>query len=175
MLGIFFCFAFQGKTQTFDSLSFTTPKGAFVQLKGKTKGLYRGRLDSVFVKIYVGNKAVYGNYFNRGNFEINLPLNEKLTLEINRKGYYPKRINVNTYLPETEKKPYFLIFEFFLVEKRTLKGLDDFILDFPTGIIEYNTKQKSFAYAEKYTKKMFKEINKLIDEAAKREESAIKK
>jgi len=161
-------FFVEAQIQTFDSLSFTTQKGAYVQLRGKTKGLYWGRVDSIFVKVYIGNDAVYGNYHLRGNFQINLPVDRKLTLEILRKGYYPKRINVNTHLPETEKKPYFLIFDFFMVEKRALKGLDDFILDFPTGLVEYNKQKKNFVYAEKYTNKMFKDINKLLEDAEKR-------
>ena len=56
-----------------------------------------------------------------------------------------------------------------MIEKRSLKGLDDFVLDFPTGLVEYNKKKQNFVYAEKYTDKMFKEINKLLEEAEKRE------
>ena len=159
----------KGQIQTFDSLSFTTEKEAYVQLRGKTKGIYWGKIDSIYVKVYIGNNAVYGNYHLRGNFQINLPIDRKITLEILRKGFYPKRIIVNTALPKQEAKPYFLIFDFFMIEKRSLKGLDDFVLDFPTGLVEYNSQKRNFVYAEKYTDKMFKEINKLLEEAEKRE------
>jgi len=147
----------------------TTEKEAYVQLRGKTKGIYWGKIDSIYVKVYIGNNAVYGNYHLRGNFQINLPIDRKITLEILRKGFYPKRITVNTALPKQEAKPYFLIFDFFMIEKRSLKGLDDFVLDFPTGLVEYNKQKQNFVYAEKYTDKMFKEINKLLEEAEKRE------
>ena len=86
----------KGQIQTFDSLSFTTEKEAYVQLRGKTKGIYWGKIDSIYVKVYIGNNAVYGNYHLRGNFQINLPIDRKITLEILRKGFYPKRITVNT-------------------------------------------------------------------------------
>jgi len=39
------------------------------------------------------------------------------------------------------------------------------VLDFPTGLVEYNKQKQNFVYAEKYTDKMFKEINKLLEEA----------
>lgn len=168
---ILFSFALQGMGQdaSLDSLKFRTKKGAFVKVKGKTKGVYQKKLDSVTVKVYIGNTMVYSNFFPRGRFDLTLPLNQKLLIQIERSDYYPKRITVNTKLPEDKRKPYYLIFDFHMIEKRKLKGLDDFILDFPTGLISYNPQKFRFDYAEKYTKKMFRELNKLIDKAEKRE------
>jgi len=79
---LFSSFFVKAQIQTFDSLSFTTEKGAYVQLGGKTKGIYWGKIDSIYVKVYIGINAVYGNYHLRGNFQINLPIDRKITLEI---------------------------------------------------------------------------------------------
>lgn len=145
-----------------DSLKYTTEKGAYVKLVGKTKGVYQKKLDSVTVKVFVGNKLFYNNYFPIGTFDIALPLDQKLSLEIYRRGYYPKRIAVNTEIPQDKKKPYYLVFDFYMIEKSKLKGLDDFILDFPTGLVAYYPEKFRFHYSEKYTKQMFRELNRLI-------------
>lgn len=157
-----------------DSLKYTTEKGAYLKLRGKTKGVYQKKLDSVKVKVYVGSKLFYSNYFPKGTFELALPLNQKLSLEINRRGYYPKRITVNSTLPDDKKRPYHLLFDFHMIEKAQLKGLDDFILDFPTGLVSYYPEKFRFHYAEKYTKQMFRDLNRLIRKGERQQKGEVK-
>src|SRR5690554_244230 len=101
-----------GQVSQFDSLSYLSTAGASVKIKGQTKQLYNRKLDSAFVKVYSGQKLVFSQFYPKGRFEIFLPLNSKLTIEISRNKYYAKRITVDTNLPEKEDKPYLLIFDF---------------------------------------------------------------
>jgi len=161
-------FLLEAQTQSSDSLVFKTEKGAYIQLRGKIKDVKRQKADRILIMVCSGDSTIYGNYQRRGRFRIYLPVDTSLTLEVLRKGYYPKRININTNLPNTEDKEYLLIFEFHMIEKRNLYGLDDFVFEFPAGFVEFDLRKNNFVYSERYTQNIFKKINNVLDEAEKR-------
>lgn len=146
-------------------------RNASVILKARAKEVYSGRVDSVTVNLYSGNDLIRSEFEKMGRFSLELPLNQSLYIELIRENYYPKRIKVNTQLPADLQKTYYLSFDLFMIHEVHAKGVDDFILDFPTGLIEFDQKAMKFTYAEKYTKKIFKEISKLLLIAERRANS----
>src|SRR5690606_32630115 len=113
-----------------DSLIYVSNAGAKVKVNGEIKQLYNKGLDSAVVYVYQGANLISTTNTKYGRFNFELPLFTKLTIEIVRNNFYTKRITVDTNMPEGLSKSYYLAFDFIMVEKRLLQGLDDFFLDF---------------------------------------------
>ena len=83
------------------------------------------------------------------------------TLQIIKKGFYPRLIQVNSELSqEIDTCPLF-IFEFETTLLPVIKGVDDFYADFPIAVISYDRKIKKFTYHKSYTDEMKDHIKKI--------------
>jgi hypothetical protein len=72
-------------------------------------------------------------------------------IRINKKGYVPRIISINTELPEFAQGFFRFQFDTELIEETQSKKLDQDALDFPIAIISFHDDLRTFYYSEEYT------------------------
>ena len=95
-------------------------------------------------------------------FEFSLKRNSIYSMVISKKGYVNYMVWINTYFPADQTDcNYKFTNEIYLIEENP--DYDNFYLDFPIAVFEYNNDVRSFIFNEAYTehiKKMMKITNK---------------
>jgi hypothetical protein len=121
-----------------------TPVDPTATLKGAV-------LDSVQIKVFAdSNRLVAIHYSNKhGECRYKLPLNRQLKLEISKKGYVTKYIDVNSRIPPERKLAYIFPYDIDLFEE--IKGLDASILKKPIAKVRYEIEKSNFEYDEAFT------------------------
>lgn len=115
-------------------------------------------LADVKITLYEGNKVVDESLTKKnGKFKFTLMSNEIYTLELTKKGYYTKRVSVNTKLPPEVDDTYKFMFDLSLDSKEE-KKLDKYLVEYPAVLIEYSAKKDEFVFDKAYTTSYFDEL-----------------
>jgi hypothetical protein len=140
--------------------SFTAFKGkapkqrAFLEVAGKpvfeakeTKGIYQVSL------IYL-NRVIDTMILTDGEqFEFKLEKNVIYSVKIEKPGFLPKLISIDTRMPELYKEH--LLYKFQFEVEMYAKDLEQFLdaddVDFPIAVVAYDEKSDSYDYSRKYT------------------------
>lgn len=145
--------------------------------------------DSVFVKGSIYNnhdqiKNAVINVYNRNDmikrlelrssnrFDVNLPINALITIEITAPNFHTKRFIFDTNLPSDIKEVPGYEFDMDVFSEEELSGVNTSLLDFPIGLVSYNQSKGKFLRNKDYTKKMKKRYLDLLEEAAMTERAA---
>jgi len=117
-------------------------------------------MAEVTVSLYEGNKVVDSFETKKnGKFKFTLYNHEIYTIELKKKGYYTKRISINTDLPEGYED--FEKFQFDI--GMTLKDEAEYnkeLKDYPSAVIAFDEKKQVFAFDKDYTETYFDEIER---------------
>lgn len=143
----------------------------YLELKGiinKSKGIKEcdEPLNGVLIKIYKDGKFLGARVSIRnGNVNFKLLLQSEYKLEVMKKGYVTKIIEVNTKInrmaiPEKKQKPYYE-FPFSVDIFEEIDGLNVSVLKKPIAKIAYNYKTHSFEYDNTYTHKINSDLKKM--------------
>ena len=135
-------------------------RGIVLQSKSSEKGEAKF-LDSAYITIYDGTKKPLVTFVTsrKGKCDFKLPLNSKFTIEVTRKGFVTKLIDVNTKVPN-EKRAAF-IFPFSIDIFENVKGLDVSVLKKPIAKINYSFGTDHFNYDYAYTDRINNELKKM--------------
>ena len=108
-------------------------------------------IDSVQVKVFSDSSRLLAvHYSNKhGECRYKLPLNRMLKLEISKKGYVTKYIEVNSKVPPERKLAYIFPYDIDLFEE--IQGLDASILKKPVAKVKYELEKSNFEYDEAFT------------------------
>ncbi|MBI4947276.1 MAG: hypothetical protein HY840_12855 [Bacteroidetes bacterium] len=139
----------------------------YIELRGKIKRhLYNHKLhenivDSALILISNATKEVTKTCYSdqSGRCQFKLPMNEQFEIQISKKGYVAKIINVDTRIPEKKFSVYTLIFDIYLFED--IQGLDVSMLKSPIAKVIFNNDSNSFVYDHLYTYKINEKMKKI--------------
>ena len=144
-----------------------------IELKGMIFN-NQDRVKNVVIKVYSNNKLIKTEHLGNSNrLRTNLPINAELTIEISAPGYHAKRFIFDTHLPNDIGRTPSYQFDIDIFREEELAGVNTSILDFPVGIVEYDTKKKEFIRNKKYTKRMKKAYLDLWQEAQMSDRSGL--
>ncbi|MDQ3046426.1 MAG: hypothetical protein M3R27_02680 [Bacteroidota bacterium] len=157
-----------------------TIRDQYLELKGnvrQSKGLEAENVkplpvDSALITIYCGNVPWSELFTNKkGKCIFRLPLDKQFRVEVSKKGFITKSVEVNTKIPYDNKGSYSFTFDIDIFEE--VKGLDVTVLKKPVAKVSYNLIHESFQYDAAFTnrinaelKKMYKNYYALQKEAA---------
>lgn len=129
-------------------------------------------LDGVNVKLFMENEEmemteITSVEHHEHLFRFKLQKDSYYTIEISKPGYFTRMVSISTKLPkEVSLKPIFTFeFEVEMTVQQPVK--DDYYLDFPIALIDYDAKRGAFVSHGKYTS----HIKGKIQESTKQETS----
>lgn len=117
------------------------------------------KLKQVTIKLYDENEIISSNLVNN-KFNYTLSANKHYTLEIEKDGFFVKRIAISTVDAQNTSEPFSFIVE--MIEKNDTT--DDSASDFPSAIIEYKKSKKAFDFNTTYAKSVKKEQAGVLEE-----------
>lgn len=114
-------------------------------------------LDGVNVTLYQENEEmemqeVTNVSYHEHSFMFKLQRNSYYTIQIAKTGFVSRMIAVSTRLPENVTADPVFRYEFEVELFKEKKGVNDYYLDFPVGLIDYDVKKGVFISHGKYTK-----------------------
>lgn len=121
-------------------------------------------LGNVNVKLYMENEEmemteVTNVEHHDHSFSFKLQRNKHYTIEISKPGYFTRFVSISTNLPDNiSSKPLFT-FDFEVEMVKTTPVTDDYYLDFPIALIDYNNEKGVFVMHGKYTANIKKKLN----------------
>lgn len=114
------------------------------------------------VRLYRGSEVIKTLDVEDSNmFKMKIPVDDYYVLEIERKGFYPKYVIFETQLEGQPLRDNRFEFEVQLYRDKDLEGLETAVLDFPAGIVRYNSKTQKFAKVTKYAEGLVDEYDAL--------------
>jgi hypothetical protein len=128
-----------------------------VCLKIKGLAICEGKpLDGVNAKLYKENDEmemveVTSVSHHSHDFFFNLAKNSYYTIEISKPGYITRMISISTKLPQGVKVDPIFEYEIELEMHKERQGVDDYYLDFPIALIDYDPVKDVFVSHGKYT------------------------
>ena len=116
-------------------------------------------LEEAFVELYEDNEVVDAFETKKnGKFKFSLYNDLIYTIQITKKGFYTKRISVNTTLPKDYDDFSKFQFDIGLTSKEEA-DYDPYLAEYPSALIAFDKKKKEFNYDKKYTKSYFDEVD----------------
>ena len=144
-----------------------------IELKGMVFN-NQDRVKNVIIKVYANNKLIKTEQLGSSNrVRTNLPINAELTIEISAPGFHTKRFIFNTHVPNDIGRIPNYQFDIDIFKEEELAGVNTSILDFPVGIVEYDSRKEEFIRNKKYTKRMKKAYLDLWEEAQMSDRSGL--
>ena len=122
-------------------------------------------IDGVIVKLYKENEEMLWEeitsvVYHEHSFSFDLNRNCYYTVEISKPGYVTRSVGISTKLPDDIKtNDVKFTFEFEVELFKEKKDVDDYYLDFPVALINFNELTQVFEYDTKYTKHIKSKIN----------------
>ncbi len=117
-----------------------------------------GSMEGVLAQLFEGNNLVHETETKKnGKFKFTLYNNYLYTIQLSHKGYYDKRISVNTKLPAYYNDFSKFGFDIGMTSKEEEK-YDPYLSEYPSALISFDKKKKEFIYDKDYTKSYFQEI-----------------
>src|ERR1039457_6867863 len=86
-------------------------------------------------------------------------MNKQFEIQISKKGYVPKIINVDSRIPANKISVYTVIFDIYLFED--IKGLDVSLLKSPIAKVTFNNDSNSFVYDRKHVNDVNEKMKKI--------------
>lgn len=113
-------------------------------------------VDGVNVKLYKENEEMEMNEvtsvaYHEHSFNFKLARDTYYTIEVYKLGYVSRLISISTKLPATVVTNPIFRYEFELQLFKEKKTTDDYYLDFPVALIDYDEKRDLFIAHGKYT------------------------
>lgn len=124
-------------------------------------------LDGVNVRLFMENEEmelieVTSVEHHDHSFTLKLQKNSYYTIEISKPGYLTRLVSISTNLPKEVKiKPIFT-FEFEVDMPKEQTVADDYYLDFPIALIDFDSKKGVFVSHGKYTAHIKSKVNQSI-------------
>ena len=114
-------------------------------------------IDGVKIKLYKENEEmemteITSTPYHDHTFKFKLLKNSYYAIEVSKEGYITRMISISTQLPPNVKVKHFFKYEFHLEMFKVQEGVDDYYLDFPVALIDYDPNKDLFMSHEKYTK-----------------------
>jgi hypothetical protein len=155
-----------------DKLYYLELKGTIRHLKGENKEEAQV-LDSAIIKVFNEKGVLVAHYVTnrKGRCNFKLPLNRRFIVEVSKKGFVPKMIEVNTKVPPEKKLAY--IFPFSLDIFEVVPGVDVSVLKKPIARINYFFAISQFDYDNGYTNKINSDLKKMYKEYYKFQKAAV--
>jgi hypothetical protein len=115
-------------------------------------------IDSVEILVFSDSTHLVANHFSskHGDARFRPPLTRNLRLEIRKKGFVTKFIDVNTKVPPERKMAYIFPFDIDLFE--SIEGLDVSRLKQPIAKVRYDSQKANFEYDELFTNTVNREL-----------------
>ncbi|MEZ4721749.1 MAG: hypothetical protein R2813_07745 [Flavobacteriales bacterium] len=116
------------------------------------------KIADVILELWEDNEVIESIETKKnGKFKFRLENNHIYTIQLSKKGYYTKRISVNTHLPEDVKNRFEFEFDINIDSKKD-NQFDESLSEYPSALIAYNKKRKKFYFDKDYTKTYFNDI-----------------
>ncbi|MDA9312357.1 hypothetical protein N9515_02670 [Vicingaceae bacterium] len=125
------------------------------------------KVKDVVVNIYDHNKLIKKIDVRASNrFVTNLPLNTVLTIEITAPNFHAKRFVIDSKVTSKLRKSQIKYdFDIDIFREDELANVNTSYLDFPVGLVSFDSKRESFHRNKKYTNRMKKAYLKLWAES----------
>jgi len=113
-------------------------------------------LDGVDVKLYRENEEmemteITSVAYHEHSFMFKLARDSYYTIEVSKEGYVTRIVTISTKLPKDVIADPPFTYEFEVNLFKAKKNMDDYYLDFPVALIDYNVKKDVFESHGKYT------------------------
>ncbi|MEQ9186482.1 MAG: hypothetical protein RLP15_02030 [Cryomorphaceae bacterium] len=115
-------------------------------------------VEDALVELFEGNRVVDAFETKKnGKFKFTLFSNMVYTIQINKQGYYTKRISISTKVPVDFEG--FEKFQFDVgLTAKDIEKYDPALAEYPSALIAFDTKKQAFNFDKDYTKTYFDEI-----------------
>ena len=128
-------------------------------------------LDAVNVTLYQENEEmemqeITNVSYHEHSFMFKLQRNSYYTIQIAKTGFVSRMIAISTRLPEDETADPAFRYEFEVELFKEKKDVNDYYLDFPVGLIDYDDKKGRFISHGKYTKHIKGKIGEIMKQAS---------
>lgn len=146
-----------------DKFYYLELKGTIRHLTGENKDEAIA-LDSAVIKVYNERNMLVAQFLTskKGRCNFKLPLNRRFIVEVSKRGYVSKKLEVNTKVPPEKKFAY--VFPFSLDIFEDVPGLDVSILNKPIARVSYLFTISQFDYDNVYTSKINTDLKKMYKE-----------
>jgi hypothetical protein len=137
-------------------------RGVVRQTQSEVKANLKGPLiDSAEIHVYTDSVKLVGIYYSskHGECRFKLPLNRKIRIEIRKKGFVSKFIDINSTVPPDKKMAYIFPFDIDLFED--IPDLDVRILKRPIAKVKYDSEKANFEYDQVFTASVNMELKLL--------------
>jgi hypothetical protein len=118
-------------------------------------------LDSVLIEVFADTTRLIAVHYSdwRGETRFRLPLFRDMRVQISKKGYYSKILEINTKVPPDKKAAYIFPFDIDLFEDVT--GFNANRFKKPIAKIKYDQGKGNFEYDEAFTSSVNRELKLL--------------
>ena len=138
-----------------------------IEMMGKVKKVFYNQfpiesaIDSAWIIINDETNQLTRTCYsdNTGKCQFELPLDKQFEIQISKKGYVPKIINVDSRIPTKKNSVYTVIFDMYLFED--IKGLDVSLLKAPIAKIVFNKDSNNFVYDRKHVSEVNEKVQKI--------------
>src|SRR4051812_41661671 len=151
------------------------PDGDSVCLKIQGLAMSKGLpIDGVNAKLYREDQEmemveVTSVSHHSHDFFFNLSKNGYYTIEVSKPGYITRMISISTKLPPTVKIDPIFEYQIELEMIQEKQGVDDYYLDFPIALIDYDPVKDVFVSHGKYTAYIKAKIKESLGEPPAKE------
>lgn len=140
-----------------------------IQGLAMSKGL---PIDGVNAKLYKEDQEtemveVTSVSHHSHDFFFNLSKNSFYTIEVSKEGYITRMISISTKLPPNVKIEPMFEYQIELEMHEQKQGIDDYYLDFPIALIDYDPVKDAFVAHGKYTAYIKAKIKESMGEPEK--------
>lgn len=139
----------------------TTAVEEFIVLKIGGEITYKAeKMSGVLVELYEQNRMVDAMETKKnGKFKFALYNNHIYTIQISKDGYFTKKIEVNTTVPNEFEDEVEYPFDMELEEYvANVSPKTEDLLEYPIALIAYDKKEQGFKYHKEYTKGLIEEL-----------------
>ncbi len=174
MIVLLVCNGFQMKVVAkTGKISGTTEDTICLKIKGIA--MSKGQpIDGVNAKLYKENEEmemveVTSVSHHSHDFFFNLAKDSYYTIEISKPGYITRMISISTKLPSGVKADPIFEYEIELEMHKEKAGADDYYLDFPIALIDYDPAKDVFVSHGKYTAYIKAKIKETLEGTPEKE------
>ncbi|HET6224793.1 MAG TPA: hypothetical protein VFF27_00845 [Bacteroidia bacterium] len=157
------------------------PDGDSICLKIQGLAMQKGQpIDGVNAKLYRENQEmemveVTSVSHHSHDFFFDLAKNSYYTIEVSKPGYITRMISISTKLPAGVKIDPIFIYQIELEMHPEKVGVDDYYLDFPIALIDYDPVKDVFVSHGKYTAYIKAKIKETLGDTLPQKKGALKK
>ena len=125
-------------------------------------------IDGVDVTLYQENEEmemteITSVSYHEHRFLFSLKRDQYYTIKVAKEGYVTRMVAISTKLPKAVDLNPVFVYEFELEMFKEKKDVNNYYLDFPIGLIDYDAKEDAFVSRDKYTKHIKAKINEALN------------